>query len=176
MTVSILARATGLSRTAVLYYESIGLLRPPSRSSGNYRVYGKKDLRVLQQICAYRAAGLTLEDIRTILHQPRSDFTAILQKRLVRIGEEADRLREHQHAIAGLLRSGGQPDKGATMTKQKWVKIMQNSGLSDEGMHSWHARFERTAPEEHEESLRFLHIPDAEVKSIRDWSRCFRRE
>jgi DNA-binding transcriptional MerR regulator len=43
-TVTQLARRCGLSRTALLYYESIGLLLPARRTAGNYRCYGEQDL------------------------------------------------------------------------------------------------------------------------------------
>lgn len=66
-TVTKLARQCGLSRTALLYYESIGLMPSPLRSGGNYRCYGEADLRRLLQIRAYRDAGLKLEDIRALL-------------------------------------------------------------------------------------------------------------
>src|SRR5215471_4287565 len=67
-TVTKLARRCGMSRTALLYYESIGLMPPPLRSGGNYRSYSEADMRRLLQIRAYREAGLKLEDIRTILN------------------------------------------------------------------------------------------------------------
>ena len=57
------------------------------------------------------------------------------------------------------------------ITKQKWVSIMKACGLSDEQMHRWHAEFERSAPEEHQEFLEFLHIPAAEINTIREKSR-----
>ena len=44
-TVTKLARRCGLSRTALLYYESIGLMPPAQRSGGNYRCYGDADLQ-----------------------------------------------------------------------------------------------------------------------------------
>ena len=173
MTISALARAAGLSRSTVLYYERIRILQPAIRSGSNYRVYGDRELRILRQICAYRAAGLTLEDIRRILYEPGSEFAAILQRRLLKLGEEIEQLREHQRAIARLLH-GTQQLNGATMiTKEKWVEIMRASGLSEDNMHRWHAEFERAAPEEHEEFLRFLQIPDEEVQSIRNWSRSY---
>jgi hypothetical protein len=37
-------------------------------------------------------------------------------------------------------------------------------------MRRWHKEFERSAPEEHQEFLEFLHIPSDEIKSIRHWS------
>ncbi len=51
-TVTKLARRCGLSRTALLYYESIGLMPPAQRSGGNYRCYGEADMQRLLQICA----------------------------------------------------------------------------------------------------------------------------
>jgi DNA-binding transcriptional MerR regulator len=173
MTVSTLARAAGLSRSTILYYESIGLLRRPGRSGGNYRVYGEADLQTIRQICSYRAAGLTLDDIRAILKQSDSDLSDILQRRLVKLREEVDRLCEHQRAIARLLHESAPLGKEASMTKQKWVEIIKAAGFSDGDMHNCHAQFERTAPEHHDEFLRFLHIPQAEVESIRRWSRLY---
>src|ERR1035438_9259146 len=67
LTVTKLARRCGVSRTALLYYESIGLMPRPQRSGGNYRCYGEADLRRLHQIRAYREAGLKIDDIRAIL-------------------------------------------------------------------------------------------------------------
>ena len=85
-----------------MYYESIGLLKPPARSAGNYRRYGERDLQRLQQICAYRHAGLTLDDIRAIITQPdrrESDAAAVLKRRLVALDAEIETRRAHQRAI-----------------------------------------------------------------------------
>jgi DNA-binding transcriptional MerR regulator len=98
-TVSKLAVRCGLSRGTLLYYESIGLLKPSVRSAGNYRHYGERELRRLQQICVYRHAGLTLDDIRTILDRRESDAAAILKRRLVAIDAEIETRRAHQRAI-----------------------------------------------------------------------------
>ena len=57
------------------------------------------------------------------------------------------------------------------ITKQKWVEIMSASGFSPEQMHRWHRAFEKSAPQEHQEFLEFLHIPPSEIHSIRQWSR-----
>jgi hypothetical protein len=57
------------------------------------------------------------------------------------------------------------------ITKEKWVSIMKSCGFSEDQMHRWHAEFERTAPEEHQEFLEFLHIPVAEINTIREQSR-----
>jgi MerR family regulatory protein len=60
LSVTQLAHACGLSRTTVLYYESLGLLPAPPRSKGNFRQFGDKHLSCLRQICSYRSSGLKL--------------------------------------------------------------------------------------------------------------------
>lgn len=170
LTVSKLARRCGLSRSTLLYYESIGLLKPPARSAANYRGYGDKDVRRIEQICVYRGAGLKLEDIRVILDRPESDASAVLKRRLAELNAEIETLRAHQRAILKLLQSN-QSWRKKVVTKDKLVFIMRAAGLSEDDMHRFHAEFERSAPNEHQEFLEFLHIPGDEIRQIRQWSK-----
>jgi hypothetical protein len=57
------------------------------------------------------------------------------------------------------------------VTKEKWISIMKAAGFTETDMNRWHAEFEKSAPEEHQEFLEFLHIPAEEIRSIREWSR-----
>ena len=174
-TVTKLARQCGVSRTSLLYYESIGLMPPPQRSGGNYRCYSESDAERLRAIRAYRNAGLTLDDIRAIL-KTRSvrggDASQVLKRRLVELDAQIDALRAHQQAILRLLGNKALL-KADMITKEKWVSIMKSCGFSDEQMHRWHAEFERSAPAEHQEFLEFLHIPAVEIKTIREQSRAW---
>ncbi len=170
LTVTKLARRAGLSRSALLYYESIGLMPAPGRSGGNYRNYGQGDLTRLLEICAYRDAGLKLNDIRAILDRPAGDAPQVLRRRLLELDDEIKTLRGHQAAILKLLQNRSFR-RAKMITKEKWVGIMKACGFSEGQMHRWHAEFERSAPEEHEEFLKFLHIPATEIKSIREQSR-----
>jgi len=171
LTVSRLARHCGLSRSTVLYYESIGLLKPARRSAGNYRVYTDKDAARLRRIRLWRDTGLTLEDIRALLNQPDSDATAILKRRLEALSAEIERLRGHQLAIAALLGQSAKFRRSEVVTKDKLVSIMRTAGLTEADMHRFHAEFEKSAPQEHQEFLEFLHIPADEAKAIREASR-----
>ena len=171
MTVTELARAVDLSRTTLLYYESIGLLRRAKRTAGNYRQYTEADAIRLRQICAYRAAGLPLRDIGALLDQPSTGFTAILERRMAQIGQEMEGLRAQQRAIARLLKT----KRRGMLTKQKWTQVMKDSGFSGDDMRRWHAQFEKAEPEDHEQFLKFLHIPEAEVRQIREWSRGYKQ-
>ncbi len=162
-----LARACGLSRTAVLYYESLGLLRAAGRTAGNYRAYGERELERLRLICVYRNAGLKLNDIRSLLETSRGDASAVLKRRLVELDGEIERLRGHQRAIVRLLNQTDRLRRMAMVTKEKWVSVMRAAGFSEEDMRRWHAEFEKSAPREHQEFLEFLHIAPEEIRSIR---------
>jgi DNA-binding transcriptional MerR regulator len=171
-TVSQLARRCGLSRSTVLYYEAIGLLKAARRTNGNYRSYSDRDLERLQQVCAYRKAGLRLKDIAAILDRRDGDSAAVLKRRLLELDAEIETKREHQKAILLLLRGAAAlKGKKEMMTKEKWVSIMRSAGLSDGQMHRWHVEFEKSAPEDHQVFLESLHIPAEEIEKIRAWSR-----
>jgi DNA-binding transcriptional MerR regulator len=129
------------------------------------------NLRRLQQICAYRDAGLKLEDIRAILDRPEDDASSVLKRRLIEINGEIETLRNHQRAILQLLRSYDFNERTDMNTKEKWVSVMKAAGFTEADMQRWHAAFEKSAPEEHQEFLEFLHIPKEEIATIREWSR-----
>jgi len=173
MSVTELARACGISRTTVLYYESIGLLEEPRRTESGYRKYGARELDRLRKICEWRQAGLTLEDIRSMLTRTSKDGDAasVLRSRLAEIGREIAKLHGHRRAILALLKNQTQFRRNQEMTKDKWVEIMRASGFSDDDMQRWHTEFEKAAPEDHEQFRAYLQIPGAEITRIREWSR-----
>ncbi len=170
MTISMLARRTGVSRTSLLYYESQGLLRTPPRTAGNYRAYGVRDLQRVQQIRQHRKLGLSLSEIRDVLDRAGAGAVPVLERRLAAIDAEIARLREHQRAIVRLLQQSRSFRRVQMMTKDKWVGIMKASGFSEQQMHRWHAEFEKGAPEEHQEFLEFLRIAPDEIARIRNAS------
>ncbi len=173
-TVTKLARRCGVSRTTLLYYESIRLTPPPRRSGSNYRYYDEADVHRLLQIRSYRDAGLSIDDIRAILSSNSthnaSKASGVLKRRLLELDAEIATLRGHQRAILKLLQSKAL-GKAKMITKEKWVSIMQACGFTEEQMQRWHAEFERSSPAEHQEFLEFLHIPASEIVNIRKRSR-----
>ncbi len=171
LSVSQIARRFGLSRTTILYYESCGLLKPAHRTGANYRLYGEKESRVLEQICLYRSVGMTVSSIRAMLANPETNVAALLRRRLGELDSDINRLREHQRVILRLLQNKNIMRRTKNMTKEKWVSIMKAAGFSEDDMHRWHREFEKAAPDDHKEFLQFLHIPAAEIKSIQEWSR-----
>jgi DNA-binding transcriptional MerR regulator len=160
MTVTRLARSCNLARST-----------RPRRSAGNYRVYSEKDLDRLRQICTYRDAGLTLADIRSILDAPGGNAAAVLRRRLTELSAGIERWREHQRAIARLLKTTDRFRRLPVVTKEKFTAILRAAGFTEEDMRRLHTEFESSAPNEHQEFLEFLHIPQEEIRSIRAWSR-----
>src|SRR5207302_6872373 len=94
--VSEIAKRSGLSRTAILYYEACGLLKPALRSSAQYRLYGDRELRVLDQICLYRSVGMSVKDIRLLLASPENEAAVLLKRRLRELEKEIGALRQHE--------------------------------------------------------------------------------
>jgi DNA-binding transcriptional MerR regulator len=67
MKIGELASATATKVETVRYYEKIGLLLPPARTSANYRAYGSDHLARLSFIRRARDLGFTLEAVRELL-------------------------------------------------------------------------------------------------------------
>jgi Cu(I)-responsive transcriptional regulator len=67
LTIGDLGKATGTKVETVRYYERIGLLPKPSRSTGNYRTYGASELNRLSFIRRARDLGFSLDQVRALL-------------------------------------------------------------------------------------------------------------
>jgi Cu(I)-responsive transcriptional regulator len=62
-----LARCTGTKIETIRYYERIGLLPAPARTSGNYRLYAPSHLERLSFIRRGRDLGFSLDEVRALL-------------------------------------------------------------------------------------------------------------
>lgn len=67
MTIGTLARRAGVNSRTVRFYERIGLLTPPARTTAGYRIYTGAEEERLRFIRRAQAAGLSLTDIAGIL-------------------------------------------------------------------------------------------------------------
>jgi DNA-binding transcriptional MerR regulator len=165
--ISQLGRMFGLSRSTLLYYDRIGLLRPSGRSQANYRIYRQADRRRLEQICRYRRTGLPLEAIADILAAPRPQIVKALEQRLDALNREVQALRRQQQVIIDLLKDRRLLAGARVLDKQQWVAILRQAGLDDEAMCQWHMAFERMSPEAHEDFLESLGIDARQIADIR---------
>lgn len=164
-----LARAFELSRSTLLYYDSIGLLKPSARSEKGYRLYSQEDRARLEQICLYRQMGVPLQQIKEILDLSGSGVAAILENRLVRLSAEIRSLRQQQYVIVNMLQNRNLLQKAGLMDKTMWMEILRSSGLDEEGMKQWHVAFEKQAPRAHHDFLAALGIGERAIREIRGW-------
>lgn len=94
-----LAKSTGSPVETIRYYEREGLLPPPARSEGNYRLYGATHVERLKFIRHCRSLDMTLVEIRELLafrdapDESCGEVNALLDKH---IGHVADRITELQ--------------------------------------------------------------------------------
>jgi DNA-binding transcriptional MerR regulator len=77
-----LAKLAGITTRTLRYYDEIGLLPPQRISTNGYRVYGQKEVDLLQQIMFYRELGVQLEEIKKIIWAKDYDRTAALLEHL----------------------------------------------------------------------------------------------
>lgn len=71
-TIKNLAQLAGVSVRTLRYYDEIGLLKPCRVNSSGYRIYGEKEVDLLQQILFYKSMDMKLEEISQVIYQ--SDF------------------------------------------------------------------------------------------------------
>ncbi len=165
-----LAKRFGLSRSTLLYYDSIGLLKPSARSRANYRRYTQEDAGRLEMICMYRQIGLSMLEIGEILNSPKNSVHDILEKRLLSLAKEIGRLREQQHLIIRMLGDRSLRKRIPVLDKEGWIALLRAVGLNDDAMHKWHQEFEKFSPLLHKEFLEGLGISAEELDLIRQWA------
>jgi DNA-binding transcriptional MerR regulator len=93
------ADLSGVTIRTLHHYDEVGLLSPGGRSAAGYRIYEESDLERLQRILFYRELGFTLEEISTIVEDPRTDALGHLRRQRGLLTERIRRLRAMVEAI-----------------------------------------------------------------------------
>jgi DNA-binding transcriptional MerR regulator len=162
-----LAGFFGLSRSALLYYDRIGLLSPSARSASGYRLYSVADRERLASICAFREAGLSIDDIRKIFSSQSDDTADVLFRRLQALGGEIRVLQAKQRLLTGMLKARASGVIPASVDKDLFVEMLRAAGMDDSALQRFHAEFEKREPEAHHAFLLSLGIPEREALLIR---------
>src|SRR5579871_3649201 len=107
LTISEVARQAGIRASAIRYYESVGLLPPPERVSGQRR-YQVDILRRLAFIQAAQAVGFSVADMQTVLHELDGDapLSARWQSLAKRKLAEVDTLIQRAQGMRQMLEQG----------------------------------------------------------------------
>ncbi|WP_339834835.1 MerR family transcriptional regulator [Paenibacillus sp. FSL R7-0272] len=100
-----LARKTDITVRTLRYYDSIGLLKPSSKTDGGHRLYVENDLKKLQQIQFLKDLGYALKDIQEMLSDASWNWEHSLRNQLDYIVEEQQRLKSMEVSIREMLHS-----------------------------------------------------------------------
>ena len=111
------ARLTGLSVSAIRYYEDEGLLQPASRTDAGYRLYEADTVSRLNFIRRSKALGLRLADIAEVLRSPdaASEREALRHRivhRLADVSEHVNELRALEQSLQRLYVQTARDDCG----------------------------------------------------------------
>ncbi len=107
LTIGALAQRLQCQTETIRFYEREGLLPPPARSGGNYRLYGKLHLERLGFIRRCRTLDMTLDEIRVLLQlrdKPAdncAEVNAVLDEHIQHVTDRIAELR----TLQGQLRS-----------------------------------------------------------------------
>jgi len=108
MTITEVARRSGLPAKTIRYYESIGLIRPLRRPNG-YRAFRDGDVMTLGFLARARSLGFTVEDCRALLAlwedkgRASADVKALASQQLARIEAKIAELDSLRATLADLV-------------------------------------------------------------------------
>lgn len=138
------AERTGVTQRTLRFYEEKGLLRPPSRMDGGFRLYSEEDVKRVAHIRRLQnLLGLTLAEIKEMV-----EAQEMLRELTARYRPEADVFEKKQHlqkAIDVVTRQHG-------IVSQKAEQMDEMKGQLEERLRTferWMAelkQMERKAP------------------------------
>jgi DNA-binding transcriptional MerR regulator len=105
-----LSRETGVKVPTIRYYEQMGLIDAPLRTSGNQRRYGHAELERLGFIKHARDLGFSIEAIEALIElQEHPDWScatanAIAEQQLSHVQEKIARLQKLEHELQRITR------------------------------------------------------------------------
>ena len=105
-----LAARSGITPDALRYYERLGILQPPQRTRGGFRVYPAATLDRLRFIKQAQTVGLTLPEIRELVrYQDQGGLKRcrqvrdLLRAKLVDLQAKLTELEEFRSTLSGYL-------------------------------------------------------------------------
>lgn len=104
LTISQLAKASGVPAKTIRYYEHVGVLPAPRRTASGYRQYDQAGVQRLRFVRRARSLGLPLRDVRTLVVTLDGGPRPALRPRLRALVRRQLSSVHHQSAELRLLR------------------------------------------------------------------------
>jgi DNA-binding transcriptional MerR regulator len=105
-----LARAAGVNVQTVRYYERLGLLAEPGRSTSGYRVYGENALKHLRFIKRAQALGFSLDEIKSVMElsregkRPCASVRRLAKAKLADVDRKLQQMLAYRRKLAALIK------------------------------------------------------------------------
>lgn len=135
MRIGELAERLGVTTKAIRFYERIGLLPDPSRTSSGYRSYEEVDAERLVFIKTAQRLGLSLDEIKEIIafrdrgEQPCGYVADVLQRQVTDLDA---RIREMRALRDELRRLQARAAQGTT-AESKFCGVIEHPHLRQKG-------------------------------------------
>ncbi|HWF27085.1 MAG TPA: MerR family DNA-binding protein [Mycobacterium sp.] len=110
-----LAKAAGVRRPTLRYYERRGLLPPPDRSAAGYRSYGPDAVRIVRFVKRAQELGFTLSEVEVLLElaaggpDPCHEAQAVATAKIADLDGKIAHLTAMRAALRRLVETCGQP-------------------------------------------------------------------
>lgn len=132
MKIGQLAKAVGCSVETIRFYEKKGLLPPPLRTAGNFRIYNTQHLERLSFICYCRYLDISLDEIDILLklsHSPyaqqHQEINQLLDRHLKQVANHIHKLTHLRSHLLHLKKKYG----NYMNDKTNFIQELQHSSL-----------------------------------------------
>ena len=138
LTIGRVAEATGCKVQTVRYYEQIGLIPAPPRTSGNQRIYDESAIHRLTFIRHARELGFPLQAIRDLISlsddpdQPCDAADAIARAQLSEVDRRVQRLYALRHELGRMI----EQCRGGRIADCRVLEVLSNHSLCATEDHS----------------------------------------
>ncbi|MDQ7092918.1 MerR family transcriptional regulator [Desulfosporosinus sp. PR] len=163
-----IAKRFGISRTTLLYYDSIDLFSPSTRTDAGYRLYSQEDCEKLKKIMTYREAGLSTENIKELLIQQKDEeIISPLFKKLGDLNQQIKTIKQQQMLLINLIKEK-EIIKKRLLSDEVLKLILERADIKYEERMNWHAEFEEQSSQRHYEFLQSLGTDEEEIKLLKE--------
>lgn len=165
-TIKKLAELAGISARTLRYYDEIGLLKPSRISSAGYRIYGQKQVDLLQQIMFYKSMNMSLEDIKQTVQNPNYNITESLIEHHSKLLAQKEQLEKLILVVEKTIAS----NKGEInmSNKEKFEAFKNEKIRANEEIYGKEIRAKYGDDSVNESYKRFKHLSKADIKEMND--------
>ncbi len=113
MQIGELAKICGCQVGTIRFYENSGLLPKPSRTLGNFRVYGDEHKKALQFILHCRALDLSIDEVKELFNLKSAEARdarkahSIIENHILEINKKIKQLETLKSELDGLVHKCG---------------------------------------------------------------------